>query len=53
MKIAVQDKEGELSCEGVPWVQRIERAPGQLPIDVTAGAGASGMVAWHITRATK
>ncbi|MFF8830812.1 hypothetical protein [Streptomyces sp. NPDC015131] len=52
MKIAVQDKEGELSCDAVPWVQRIQQAPGQLPIDITADAGASGMVAWQITRAT-
>ncbi|MFF6868966.1 MULTISPECIES: hypothetical protein [unclassified Streptomyces] len=35
-------------CDGVPASRRVESAPEQLPVDITAEAGATGMVAWQV-----
>ncbi|MGW3389920.1 hypothetical protein [Streptomyces cinereoruber] len=35
-------------CDGVPASRRVESSPEQLPVDITAEAGATGMVAWQV-----
>ncbi|MET9929614.1 MULTISPECIES: hypothetical protein [unclassified Streptomyces] len=35
-------------CDGVSVRRGVESAPEELPLDVTAEAGATGMVAWQV-----
>ncbi|MEU2116538.1 hypothetical protein ABZ567_13005 [Streptomyces sp. NPDC016459] len=49
VKVVIADKPPQsVPCDGVPAGQRVENAPAQLPIDINAAAGATGMVAWRI-----
>ncbi|MGA5559240.1 hypothetical protein [Streptomyces lavendulocolor] len=50
MKVVIRGKATRLPCGGGALSLPIERAPAQLPIDISAEAGASGMIAWQITR---
>ncbi|MER5963324.1 hypothetical protein [Streptomyces sp. NPDC002057] len=49
VKVVIADRAPRsVPCDGVPAGQRVEDAPSRLPIDITAEAGATGMVAWQI-----
>lgn len=49
VKVIIADKAPQsVPCDGVPVGRRVENAPAQLPIDISAAAGATGMVAWQI-----
>lgn len=37
-----------MPCNGFPTAHYVENAPAYLPIDITAAAGATGMVAWQV-----
>ncbi|MFF5634662.1 hypothetical protein [Streptomyces sp. NPDC012825] len=37
-----------VACDGVSVRRGVESAPAELPVDVTAEAGATGMVAWQV-----
>ncbi|MGI5353850.1 hypothetical protein ACQI4E_00810 [Streptomyces sp. CA-252508] len=50
MKVVIRGKVTRLPCGGGALSLPIERAPAQLPIDISPEAGASGMIAWQITR---
>ncbi|TXS31405.1 hypothetical protein EAO71_06700 [Streptomyces sp. ms191] len=50
VKVVIADKAPQsVPCDGVPAGRRVENAPSELPIDITATAGATGMVAWRVT----
>lgn len=38
-----------IACDGTSASQRVQNSPAELPIDITATPGATGMVAWRIT----
>ncbi|MEU8619779.1 hypothetical protein [Streptomyces sp. NPDC048623] len=38
-----------ISCDGTSASQRVQNSPTELPIDITATPGATGMVAWQVT----
>ncbi|MFJ4336996.1 hypothetical protein [Streptomyces sp. NPDC088915] len=40
-----------ISCDGTSASRRVQNSPAELPIDITATPGATGMVAWQITAA--
>lgn len=49
VKVVIADKPPQsVPCDGVPAGRRVENAPTQLPIDISAAAGATGMIAWQI-----
>ncbi|CCA56584.1 MULTISPECIES: hypothetical protein [Streptomyces] len=49
VKVVIADKAPQsVPCDGVPAAQRVENAPAELPIDITATSGAMGMVAWQV-----
>ncbi len=50
VKVAVADKTSQsVRCDGVPVSLRVENAPAEFPLDITATAGATGMVAWQVS----
>ncbi|MFJ5636700.1 hypothetical protein ACIQF5_29220 [Streptomyces goshikiensis] len=38
-----------IACDGVSVSRRVQNAPEELPIEITAASGSSGMIAWQIT----
>ncbi|MFJ7126780.1 hypothetical protein [Streptomyces sp. NPDC098101] len=49
VRVVIDDRDPRpVSCDGVPATRRVESAPERLPVDITAEAGATGMVAWQV-----
>ncbi|MEU7295568.1 hypothetical protein AB0A76_20485 [Streptomyces exfoliatus] len=50
VKVVIADKTPQsLLCNGVSVVWHIENAPAEFSLDITATAGATGMVAWQVS----
>lgn len=48
MEIERKDPQS-IPCDGVLVSRQVQNSPQELPIDITSGSGATGMVAWQIT----
>ncbi|MFI0988715.1 hypothetical protein [Streptomyces exfoliatus] len=50
VKVVITDKTApSVPCNGVSVSRRIENAPAEFALDITATAGATGMVAWQVS----